>query len=454
MTYLDRAKWLTDKFILAMLWVFPLFTGFRGYLAITEAKEGFFVVATGLWLAGIVLMLVLGLLRGERYRPQLRPAHVALAFFLMISSFSALRSPWWEVTLVGADFDGLLIPVFYGAIFFGVSALGRLRRKYIWVMAAAVTVGNVIACIQRLGLNPLGFFPGELNYYDKFQAYNSAFLGTMGNVGILGQYLCIVTPTLAVYALRSREPRERALLLGCVCLCLLTLGFSLAEGAYMGMLAAMLLGPVMLLPEKRQRKRALVLVLVLVLLGLLLAFFWPGESGTLWELSRVLHGDIRDEFGSSRVQIWRRCLELWKEHPWLGGGPGTFSLRVNIEWSRYVEAIGDYRHATVRNAHNAYLGYLTTVGLLGLGCYLALIGCSGLSWRQRRFDGPFYGALGLSLLAALVQDFFCVNLSLVTPMMWVLWGLLESPAEALTEAPDRTEEEAGPAPAAPEVFPF
>ncbi len=442
MTYLDRAKWLTDKFILTMLWVFPLFTGFRGYLAITEAKEGFFVVATGLWLAGLLLMLGLGLLRGERYRPQLRPAHLAMSFFLLLCSFSALNSPFWEVTLVGADFDGLLIRVLYGVIFFGVSALGRPQRKYIWVMAAAVTVCNIVACLQRLGLNPLGLFPGELNYYDKFEAYNSAFLGTMGNVGILGQYLCIVTPVIAIYALRSKNPRERALLLACALLCLVTLAFSLAEGAYMGMLAAVLLGPAMLLAEKRQRRRALLGAAALVLLGLVLAFFWPGQSGTLWELSRVLHGDIRDSFGSSRVQIWRRCLELWKENPWLGGGPGTFSLRADIEWSRYVEAIGDYRRATVRNAHNAYLGYLTDVGLLGLGCYLALIVCSVFTWRQRRFDGPFYEALGLSLLAALAQDFFCVNLCLVSPMMWVLWGLLESPeASPAASLPAETEED-------------
>lgn len=436
MSYLDRAKWLTDKFILSMLWFFPLFTGFQGYDAITEAKQGFFTIATCLWLAGVLLMLLIALLRGEKLGLRLRPAHYALTAFLLIAAFSALLSPRWELTLLGTRYDGLVTLVLYGGIFWGVSLLGEPKRKYIWAMAGAVTLCNILCVIQLLGRNPLSFYPDGTNYYDKFQAYNSSFLGTIGNTGLLGQYLCIVTPVIGVYGLKSKNPLEKGLLLACAAFCLVITAFSLAEAAYMGVLALVLIGVPVMLPKKKQRRRAAMAAAALVLAGLIVVYFWPGDSGTVWELSRILHGDVQDSFGSSRVQIWRRCLELFRERPWLGGGIGTFAERAGITWSRYVEAIGDYRYASVTNAHNAYLGYLTDTGLLGLLAYVTLIVCSMQSWLRRRFDGAYYGALGCSLLCALVQDFFCLNLCLVTPMMWVLWGLLESPEPTAAEQPE------------------
>lgn len=440
MSYLKRAQWLTDKYILVMLFAFPLFTGLQGYGAITQAKERFFTLATLFWLAAVLVFLALALLRREKLGFAARPAHLAAAGFVLWAAVSALYSPWWDTALKGLRYDGLLTQVLYVMIFFGVSLLGRPRKSYVWAMAAAVTLSNIMALLQLLGLDPLGFYPEGTNYYDKYGAYNSAFLGTIGNVGLLGQYLCIVTPVLTVFGLRSEKKWEKYLLLAMALLCLVIAAFSQAEAAYMGLMACVLVGVPVMLPEKKARKRAAFVMLALVLLGLVTAFFWPGESGTLWELSRILHGDIRDSFGSSRVQIWRRALELFTERPLLGGGPGTFGLRADIVWERFVPEINDVRTASVTNTHNSYLGYLVDLGLPGLQLYLVLIACSAATWLRRRFDGPYYGALGCAMLCALVQDFFCLNLCLVTPMMWVLWGLLESGDAQAPPLPEPTDE--------------
>lgn len=426
MTYLERAQWLTDKFIMTMLWAFPLYTGFRGYEAITAAKEGFFTLATGLWLAGVLLTLLMAALRREPLGLVLRPAHFAVTAFMLWAAISALYSPWWETALLGTRFDGLVTQVMYGMIFLGVSLLGKPRRKYVWVMAVAVSVSNIIALLQLMGLDPLWFYPEGTNYYDKFGAYNSAFLGTVGNVGLLGQYLCLVTPVLTVFGLRSEKRKEKALLLAAALLCLIVLAFSQAEAAYVGAMGCVLIAGPLMLPKVPMRKKAALAAGGLVLLGLIAAFFWPGDSGTMWELSRVLHGDIRDEFGSRRVQIWRAALDLVKERPLLGGGPGTFGERVDIVWERYVEAIQDVRRAAVTNTHNSYIGYLVNLGIPGLLAYLSIIACSAVTWLRRRFADPYVAALGCALVCALIQDFFCLNVCLVTPMMWVLWGLLES----------------------------
>lgn len=426
MMHFERAQWLTDKYIMAMLCAFPLFTGFQGYGAITAAKEGFFALATGLWLAGVLLMLLIAGLKREPMDLVLRPAHFAVTAFMLWAALSALASPWWETALLGTRFDGLVTQVLYGMIFLGVSLLGKPRRKYIWALAAAVTVSNVIALLQLMGLDPFGFYPDGTNYYDKFGAYNSAFLGTVGNVGLVGQYLCLATPVLVIFGLRSEERREKLLLWAAALLCQIVLVFSQAEAAYVGALGGVLVAVPLMLPKAESRKKAALAAGGLVLLGLIVAFFWPGDSGTLWELSRVLHGDIRDEFGSRRVQIWRAALDLVKERPLLGGGPGTFGERVDIVWERYVEAIRDVRRAAVTNTHNLYIGYLVNHGIPGLLAYLSILACSGVTWLRRRFEDPYAAAFGCALLCACIQDFFCLNVCLVTPLMWVLWGLLES----------------------------
>ena len=84
------------------------------------------------------------------------------------------------------------------------------------------------------------------------------------------------------------------------------------------------------------------------------------------------------------------------------------------------------------NAHNAYLGYLVNVGILGLLAYLSAIVCSLVTWFKRRRDGAMYPALGAAFVCYLIQDFFGLNLPLSAPLLWVIWGLLESrpPADA------------------------
>lgn len=435
MTMIERARWLTDKYIYFMLAVFPLFWG-GGYQNITEPKALLFYGATALWLAGVLALCVWAAVRHERIRIVLRPIHWAMAAFLLLAAISAMLSPWWQNSLLGAPstngkprYDGFATLVCYGALFFGVSLLGRPKRSYIWVMAGAAVLCCFVAVVQLLGGDPLGLYPEGTNYYDKYGAYSGAFLGTIGNVGLLGQYLCIVMPATLVYGLRAKALWERLYLLGASALFFVVLLFSQAEAAYVGVLAGVLICVPLMLPSKRARRIAGLCSLAVVAAGVVVLWFWPGQSGTIWEASRVLHGDIRDEFGSRRVEIWRNALALVPERPWFGGGPGTFGERVDISWSRYVEEIGSIRRAVVSNAHNIYIAYLVNNGILGLAAYLSCMGCSAVTWLRGRSSSEWIGAIGCSLLCCMVQDFFCVALCLAAPVMWLLWALMEAPDE-------------------------
>ena len=190
--FLDRARWVTDKYILLMLGAFPLFTGLQGYNAVTASKYWFFTVATCVWAAAALVLLVCGLIRGERYSLDVRPVHVAIAVFLAVGGVSACLSEYGTVVLTGSNrYDGYLTTLMYGLIFFGVSQLARPRRRYAWALGLSAFVCCAIAILQLMGFDPLWFYPDGTNYYDKYIAYNGAFLGTIGNVGQLAAYLTI-----------------------------------------------------------------------------------------------------------------------------------------------------------------------------------------------------------------------------------------------------------------------
>ena len=89
------------------------------------------------------------------------------------------------------------------------------------------------------------------------------------------------------------------------------------------------------------------------------------------------------------------------------------------------------------NAHNVYLGYLVNMGVLGLIPYLAAIVCSLVTWVRRRTHGPLYPALGAAFVCCLIQDFFGLGLVLTAPMLWVVWGLLETAEEPKAPAAEK-----------------
>ena len=168
--------------------------------------------------------------------------------------------------------------------------------------------------------------------------------------------------------------------------------------------------------ERMFRNAAIVLAVVCVIGALTTVWFWPEESGTLYEASQILHGHFEDYYGSDRIGIWRVTLTNVPEAPLLGGGPGTLYLRTVKVLSGGVVA---------RLAHNVYLQYLVDTGILGLLSYLAVI-VTSLFVRRRDQWKPVHIALILAALSYAAQDFFNLGVPVVTPFFWIILGLLQT----------------------------
>ncbi len=174
---------------------------------------------------------------------------------------------------------------------------------------------------------------------------------------------------------------------------------------------------------KAMRAFFIILCALLVLGGLLFLYFYPGTEGTLYEFSQILHGNIDDKFGSSRILIWRESLALFGKYPLLGSGPDTLALRLDVEFSRFVEETGQTLRTSVDNAHNEYLGFLINTGISGLLSYLFLL-VLGLQALLKNLHRTDICALGLGCLCYSIQSFFALGLPLVAPIFWIALALL------------------------------
>ena len=142
-----------------------------------------------------------------------------------------------------------------------------------------------------------------------------------------------------------------------------------------------------------------------------------GNTNIIYELREILHGNIRDDFGTYRVYIWRNALEAYPDNPIIGTGPDTF-------YYAFLEEAHGFVGEKYENAHNEYVQILICQGIIGLGCYLFFIAGLYLKSIPKAFKNPLLMAVLAAFTGYIIQAFFNLSLPIVTPMLWVFAGML------------------------------
>ncbi|MFW6136281.1 MAG: O-antigen ligase family protein [Chloroflexota bacterium] len=181
----------------------------------------------------------------------------------------------------------------------------------------------------------------------------------------VGLYLGRVWPMLAAVAVRGRGRRRRLYGVALVpVMAALVLSFS--RGALLlGLPAAILV--MGWLAGGRFRRLALVLVLVVAVA--LIPLLQVPRFATLLDLGR----------GTTffRLQLWRSSLQMIRERPFFGVGPGNF---LDAYRTRYVLPAA-WEEFNLEHAHNIVLDHWTRLGLLGV---VAGLSVQMAFWRRVR----------------------------------------------------------------------
>lgn len=170
------------------------------------------------------------------------------------------------------------------------------------------------------------------------------------------------------------------------------------------------------------------IIVGLAALAVLGLFFWFSIVDTKTQL-----GDwenylrFNDYWGSTRGYAWRRLTELYQDFSLqdklFGTGMDTVgNLLVPRYYTEMINRFGLY----FENAHNEYLQYLVTTGLLGVTAYLIMIGSGVVRTLKNGMRNPAMLAVGFAVLCYAVQGFVNISQTMTTPLFFVMIGLAES----------------------------
>lgn len=146
-----------------------------------------------------------------------------------------------------------------------------------------------------------------------------------------------------------------------------------------------------------------------------------------------------------RKIVWRGALKVWRRYPILGSGVETFAYSYYLDRPAAHNLVSEWDFL-YNKAHNEFLNFLATTGLVGLVAYCGLLlalgyiclkpllsqplklkslkqNWPGLDLSSEPNNGLALGALA-GLIALSISNFFGFSTVMVTVLMFVLPGLV------------------------------
>lgn len=378
----------------------------------------------------------------------LTPMHLLALLYWGVAVISTALSPVRSSAL-----DGLIKLTLYLLFFVLMARVFRSPRLRSSIITAYLLISAVVSVA---GLRQWFFGADALATWVDPQ---SALSGTtrvysfLGNPNLLAGYLipAVVFSAAAVFAWKNWLPKLLALTLWVVNSACLVLTFS--RGGWIGFVVA---GFVLLLLLIHwfsvHLPRFWRVWAVPIALGLSAAFVISTVSVLPPLRDRVAsifvgRGDSSNNF---RLNVWMAVIEMIKDHPFLGIGPGNVAF--NQVYPRYQQ-VG----YNALSAYSVFLEILVETGTIGLLCFLwLLLTTLSQGWRRVQALRKLRNREGFWLMAAVATLAGMLAHGLVDtvwyrPQVSTLWWMtmavitsyylapevepVEEPIESLTEAP-------------------
>lgn len=331
--------------VLAILVFGPLATG-----AVRPLQ---FLIVQGLTL-GVMALWGLRLWLGERPRLLWPPICWIVIFF---TGYAITRYLTCDIEYVGRQ--ELIRILVYAFLFFAI--LNNLHRQE---STQIISFTMVFLAMAISGYAIYQFLTGSDRVWWFHTSYKGRGCGTYINPNHLGGFLEMLLPLALAYTLAGRAKPLTKILLGYAALIMVAgIGMTLSRGSWVAAGFALLVLFGILALHRNYRLPSLVMMVFLIGAG---AVFF---SKTAFVTKRMQAGvDAGKNFeGDVRFQLWRGTVRMWRDHVWLGVGPGHFDYRFRAYRPTDVQLRPD-------RAHNEYLNTLADWGVVGTVLVTAALG--------------------------------------------------------------------------------
>lgn len=335
----------------------------------TDGRIGLFLPTEPI-LFGLMLLTVIHQIRFN-YLPQhiwKHPIVYSIGFYLFWVFITSITS-----THVGVSFKFLLMKLWFiiPILLFGTLVFSNKKNisRFLWLFSASMTLAILYTLIRHMGY---GFGEKEGHWVMSPLFKDHTIYGAIVAINLFF--------ILGLYLSKKHNPLTQLTLIILLVITLLGLYFSYTRGAWLSVVAALL---VWLFIHYKVKFKYLLAVGVSALLILFIS--WDKIQ---MELARNSAEHTTEQFDErlrsaanitsdasnlERLNRWSAAWEMFKERPVFGFGPATFAF----EYAPYQDpeklTIISTNFGNMGNAHSEYLGPLAEMGILGFVSMLLLV---------------------------------------------------------------------------------
>ena len=324
---------------------------------------------------------------------------------------------------------GLLSIIAYLILYFAfTSNINQTHPRFIRRCLTALTVSAFLVC----GYGILEHWGIDDQYW--VQDVKNRVFSTLGQPNWLAAWIDSLIFLPIAGFLNSQAQKSKKLLITYYLLLITLYTCLLFTGSRSGFLALIIIYPFFWLTafisfkDKKQLLKPF-LITTTSFLFLTLLFTPPIKSISCFNFSQFTQFDSPQGISTTediRKVVWKGAVALGKKYPILGTGVETFAY--SYYWTRPQEhnllSEWDFLY---NKAHNEYLNYFATTGILGLGSYLLLIG-SFIFWNikilRKSSTSPIYLALFFGWLTILITNFFGFSVVAVNLLFFLIPAMI------------------------------
>ncbi|MBM3451528.1 MAG: hypothetical protein FJX84_00135 [Bacteroidetes bacterium] len=319
---------------------------------------------------GFMLLTIFSELKKRTFSKQLlnHPIVIAAGFYLLVIFMSAITSShplvsfkfflaklWFFVPLL------VLAPVYF-----------QEKRNIYWFIVLFVA-GTTITSIYTLAHHSIYNFGEKEGHWVMYPFFKDHT--------IYGAIVALVLPwSIGLFFLKKTNPLEKISLFTIVLILLIALFFSYTRAAWLSVIGAIAVWTLIYFRIKLS---------YLIVIGLVsLSFLFISWDQIQMELARNKEVHTTEEFSTriqsavnvstdasnlERINRWDCAIEMFKESPFLGFGPGTYQF----EYAQFQKpenlTIISTNFGDMGNAHSEYLSALSEMGVFGFLSFLILV---------------------------------------------------------------------------------
>lgn len=376
-----------------------------------------------------------------------------LIFFLsqFLSTFFSIdpHTSWWGY--YSRSNGGLLSTISYLTLYFAL--VSNFSKDNLVPLLKSMMLGGLIVSLwaipEHFGLSPsCVVLTSQFNADCWVQDVQARVFATLGQPNWLAAYLGMIIFPSIYFFLTAKNRLQSTVYCLLSTVYYLAFTFTYSRGAMLGFLAGMFIFVVLFFFERAKRVEKFnslyplgaivgIFILVNLLFGsALTSFRLIRQSAPLRPSIASSNTQLETggtESGQIRLIVWKGALEVFKHYPIFGSGVETFA------YSYYNFRPAEHNNVSewdflYNKAHNEYLNYLATTGVLGFLSYLFLIGSFivfsikylVLSIKKQSTQNTYYLLLTTLLcgyISYLVQNFFGFSVVMIALLFYLFPAL-------------------------------